>query len=52
MTALARAISNCKRQAHPTDREGALHQQIRQLLVLGPRWGLEAMTDWPTDRRS
>jgi hypothetical protein len=58
MTELARAISSCKRQAPPIDREGAPHQQIRHLSdsnknpVLGPRWGLETMKEWPNDRRS
>jgi hypothetical protein len=57
-TALARASSNFKRQTRPHVREGAPHEQTRNCLtvikklVLGPRWVLDTMTNWATDRRS
>jgi hypothetical protein len=57
MTALARAISSCKRQTRPPVREGSPHQQTRNCLTvtkrgLGPQMRLDTKTDWPTDRRS
>jgi hypothetical protein len=38
MTALAKASSNCKRQARPLVREGAPHQQTRTCLTVTRIW--------------